>query len=326
MRVQEYVSGVEEPSETDFSNFDGTISRWMQRNVMNAIYLRYFGRDYHAELQPYLDMLISCPARAKRFGFRYDAGVGVKSGAPTTCDLNTVADAFVEYCAIRRTLPEVPPSWVLGMLGPKFGDDGLTEYRFAKALNWVVDQLGLSLKIERFHPDQGLVFLARVYPDPWVTTTSFQDPLRTWRKLHLTTRDPKIPLASAAVDRLEGYLTTDSLTPVTADYCYRVIQLYSAEAEADGKRLERKSKDKEKPYWLTVGGAWPQKEEDIPLMEKCISARLELPIEELRLWRARISEMRSPWEAITIDRELVESGYSNTLDFEGLPAEGPLLS
>nr|WAX26162.1 MAG: RNA-dependent RNA polymerase [Army ant associated Nodavirus 2] len=321
-RVVEYVSGIDEPAETDFSNFDGTVSRWMQRNVMNAIYLRYFMKDFHSELQPYLDMLITCPARAKRFGFKYEPGNGVKSGAPTTCDLNTVADAFVEYVAIRKTMPDVRPEWVMRMLGPKFGDDGITDYRFAKAINWCCDQLGLKVKIERFQPDQGLVFLARVYPNPWVTTTSFQDPLRTWRKLHITARDPNIPLASAACDRLEGYMVTDSLTPVTSDYCAKLLQLYDADAKKDGRRPTRRSRDKEKPYWLTMGGAWPQDEKDVPLMESCICARLGMPIEELRSWISKIQSMQSPWDPIVNDRELPRVEYADTLDRDGLPAEG----
>ncbi|WGZ60543.1 protein A, partial [Nodaviridae sp.] len=323
-RLQEYVAGIDEPAETDFSNFDGTVSKWMQRNVMNAIYLRYFDQHFHAELQPYLDMLVTCPARAKRFSFRYDPGVGVKSGAPTTCDLNSAANAFTEYCSIRKTMPDVPPEWVLHMLGPKFGDDGITERRLTKGVNWVCDQLGLKMKVERYEPDKGLTFLARVFPDITNSITSFQDPLRTWRKLHLTTRDPNVPLYSAAVDRLEGYLTTDRLTPITGDYSSRLVELYSGEAATDKKRDERKSKDKEKPYWLTVGGAWPQAAEDVPLMETCIAARIGMDVEELRLWRARIQAMDTPWAPINTDRETVESEYKNTLDSDGLPAEGPV--
>nr|WPV63052.1 MAG: RNA-dependent RNA polymerase [Wufeng shrew nodavirus 8] len=326
--VRDYVSGIAEPAETDFSNFDGTVSRWMQRHVMNATYLRYFDPQFHSELQPYLDMLISCPGRAKRFGFRYEPGVGVKSGAPTTCDLNTIADGFVEYCALRKKYPDVPPNWAMKMLGPKFGDDGITRRELGSTINWVCDQLGLSVKIVPYIPGEGLTFLARVYPDPWNTTTSFQDPLRTFRKLHLTARDPNVPLATAATDRLEGYLATDRLTPIISDFCNRIIHLYDGEVALDTKRFTRKGQDKEKPYWLTVSGedcekgAWPQDEKDIPLMEDCISNRLGLPIESLRHWRTLINAMDQPWATISLDRELVESPYTNTLDEEGLPSSG----
>lgn len=324
-RVQEYVGGIDVPAETDFSNFDGTVSRWMQRNVMNACYARYFHRDYQKELQPYLDMLVSCPARAKRFGFRYDAGPGVKSGAPTTCDLNTIADAFVEYAAIRKTCPDLEPQLVMRMIGPKFGDDGLTDARFVRGIDWAVRQLGLKVKVEKYTPENGLVFLARVFPDPWGSLTSYQDPIRTWRKLHITSRDVNIPLASAAVDRLEGYMVTDGLTPITSDYATMVMKYYEVEAARDEKRSQRKSRDKEKPYWLTNGGAWPQAKEDEELMEKSISTRVGLPLEELREWRNRIKACKEAWAAnITLDRELVTDPRQRTLDEEGLPVEGPV--
>nr|QZZ63402.1 hypothetical protein [Nelson Nodavirus-like 1] len=330
-RIQQYVATIDQPAETDFTNFDGTVSRWMQRHVMNATYLRYYNKCYHAELQPYLDMLIACPGRAKRFGFRYDPGVGVKSGAPTTCDLNTVADGFVEYSAIRKKYPDIPPEWVLMMLGPKFGDDGVSRKELSKELNWVCEQLGLLMKIVEFKADEGLTFLARVYPDPWNTISSFQDPLRTFRKLHLTARDPNVPIATAAVDRLEGYLATDSLTPVISDYCRKVISLYEKDVAADKRRDLRKGRDLEKPYWLTANGengeergAWPQDEKDVPLMEECMAARLNMPIEDLRLWREKIGGMDNPWAAISLDRELAESPYKNTLDEEGLPTQGPV--
>ena len=119
-RVQEYCAGVEFPLEGDFSNFDGSVSAWCQRHVMNAVYHRYFG--YDPDLVSYTDMLISCPARAKRFGFRYEAGFGVKSGSPTTCDLNTVLNAFIQYAAVRMTMTELPPADAYRLIGLAFGD------------------------------------------------------------------------------------------------------------------------------------------------------------------------------------------------------------
>ena len=49
-----------------------------------------------------------------------------------------------------------------------------------------------------------------------------------------------------------------------------------------------------------------------------------MDIEELRLWRARIRQMDTPWAPVNVDRETVESEYKNTLDRDGLPAEGPV--
>nr|QYF49943.1 MAG: RNA-dependent RNA polymerase [Henan forest noda-like virus 1] len=271
--VQEFAANFN-PVETDFSNMDGTVSEWLQRHVMNAVYHRYFALDYSKELTAYTEMLINCPARAKNFGFRYEAGVGVKSGSPTTCDLNTVLNAFVEFCALRRLYPESDPSSLMTIIGPKFGDDGLAEAYSGQAMLKVSRDLGLSLKVVPFDPEKGLTYLARVFPDPTRTTTSFQDPLRTWRKLHLTMRDPNVPLATAAYDRMKGYLVSDALSPLVGDYARAVIRRYEGEYLTDARRLLRKCRVAEKPYWLTNGGAWPQDPVDVGLMKACACARV----------------------------------------------------
>ncbi|AAF97860.1 RNA dependent RNA polymerase protein A [Nodamura virus] len=321
-KVVDYVSGVEEPSEGDFSNFDGTVSEWLQRHVMNAVYLRYFNHRAQRDLRSYTDMLVSCPARAKRFGFAYDAGVGVKSGSPTTCDLNTVCNGFLQYCSIRMTHPELTPIDAFRLIGLAFGDDSLFERRFAKNYAKVSAEVGMVLKIERFDPAQGITFLARVYPDPYTSTTSFQDPLRTWRKLHLTTRDPTIPLATAAIDRVEGYLVTDGLSPLTGAYCRMVKRVYEAGgAEDAAKRRSRKSHSREKPYWLTVGGAWPQDVKDVDLMFQCAAARTGVDLETLRSLDQRLGEITDVWADITINRDNEPNPYKDTLDLEG-PADG----
>lgn len=318
-KVVGYVGDVHSPCEGDYSNLDGSISLWLQRRVMNAVYLRYYHPDHRKELTSYTDMMINCPARAKRFGFRYDAGVGVKSGSPTTCDLNTVVNAFVMYCAVRRVFPELSPAEAYQHIGLAFGDDSLFDAAFASSWNKVANDLGLTLKVEKFQADKGLVFLARVYPNPWVTNTSFQDPLRTWRKLHLTTRDPTVPIADAACDRLEGYLTTDKLTPITSEFASAMLRYYLPKTTR--QRSCRKDRLREVPYWLTQGGAWPQNPNDRWLMVNCIAARLQLPVEDIRAFQCRLAELVDPWAVPNMDRTDLAVPYVNTIDAEGTPSE-----
>jgi hypothetical protein len=316
--VCDYVANIDEPIEGDFSNFDGTVSSWCQRHVMNAVMLRFFQTESSLELQSYTDMLISCPGRAKSFGFKYDPLVGVKSGSPTTCDLNTVLNAFMQYCAVRMTEPEANKEDCFRRIGIAFGDDSVFERRYQRNFVKVAEQLGMSLKIERYDQQKGLTFLARVFPDPYTTNTTFQDPLRTWRKLHITMRDPNVPLASAAVDRVEGYLVTDSLTPITSTFCEMVIRNYASTVESAKKREARKSCNREKPYWLTTGGAWPQAAEDIELMWNVISARVGIDLATLKQLDASLAGSNDVWSQLSIDRE-DENPYKNTLDEDGLP-------
>jgi hypothetical protein len=323
-KVCEYVKSIFTPMEADYENMDGTVSAWIQRHVVNPCYLRWFHPKFRAELTGYLDMLISCPARAKRFGFRYDAGVGVKSGSPTTCDGNSLIDAFVMYCAIRMTQPELSEREAFRLIGLAFGDDSLFDEMYKKAMLKVVEDLGMKIKIEKFKPDQGLTFLARVYPDPYNTTTTFQDPLRTWRKLHLTQRDPNIPLATAALDRLSGYLVTDGITPITSHYARMVTRYYEglSDTETKEQREKRRTVDREKPYWLTEGGSWPQDEKDVDLMTRVIAARTGFDEETLRGLCLKLDDCTNPWAEFTLNRDEEPNPYKDTLDEDAQPCSG----
>jgi hypothetical protein len=319
-KVVEYVRNIAEPLEGDFSNFDGTVSRWCQERVMNAVYHRFFGPEYAKELSSYTRMLVDCPARSKTFGFRYDAGVGVKSGSPTTCDLNTVLNAFMQYCAVRLTYTEIPIDQAFRMIGLAFGDDSLFEQTYAKKFARVAVDLGMELKLEKYDPSLGVTFLARVYVDPYTTTTTMQDPLRTLRKLHMTARDPNIPIADAAVDRVTGYLVTDKYTPLISEYCEMIKRIYSHSCSTVEVREARKSSTKEKPYWLTQGGAWPQREEDQLLMVEILANRTQIPIAEIVTMIAMFERAEDPWFR-PIDRNLDKLATADTLLNDGLVTE-----
>lgn len=321
-KVTEYIRGIESPIEGDFSNFDGTVSAWLQRHVMNAVYHRYFGTEWRDELLGYTDMLISCPARAKKFGFAYDAGVGVKSGSPTTCDLNTVLNAFIQYCAVRMTKPDLSPKAAFAEIGLAFGDDSLFNKVYKNRFTKVAAMLGMDLKIEPEIPERGVTFLARVFPDPWKTNTSFQDPLRTWRKLHITTRNRNVPLADAALDRVAGYLVTDSLTPVTSNYCNMIQRNYTSDASDAATRTMRACNVAEKPYWLTEGGSWPQAPEDVELMLQCIANRTEIGIEDLRTVMRELDQSSDVYSLVGFDRRSQYGNYAGTILPDGTMAMG----
>nr|QXN75416.1 MAG: RNA-dependent RNA polymerase [Grapevine-associated noda-like virus 1] len=309
-KVREYCTQTPVVLEGDYSNFDGTVSAFLQRHVMNAVYLRYFHQTYSQEVRDYTEMLISCPARAKKFGFKYDAGVGVKSGSPTTCDLNSVLNAFLMYCAVRRTDPSLEPDMAFRMVGLAFGDDSLFDRQYKSQWQRVVDMVGMTIKIEECKPTTGVTFLARVFPNPVDTKTSFQDPVRTWRKLHITTRDPLVPLADAALDRIEGYLVTDALTPVTADYCKMVKRCYKSQANNLERRERRADHAKEKPYWLTTGGSWPQDPHDEELMLACMANRASVDVAELRGLRHCLSTTTDPWSVVPLDIPAEQTGVA----------------
>nr|UYL95402.1 MAG: protein A [Yanbian Nodav tick virus 1] len=302
--------------ETDYSNLDGRVSYWLQRNVAQKAMVLAFKPEYREEILSFMNTIIHCPARAKRFGFRYEPGVGVKSGSPTTTPHNTLYNACVEYTALRFEYPDANSSDVFQLIGPKCGDDGLSRALVQRSINKAARCYGLELKVERYNPDIGLCFLSRVFVDPLVTDTTIQDPLRTLRKLHLTTRDPTIPLADAACDRVEGYLCTDRYTPLISDYCRMVLRLYSPIASDLRVRAQRRSWNKEKPYWLTCDGSWPQNPDDRPLMLHILSNRTGIDQDQVEQLIDRLTVMRDVWEDITV--ESLESSAKQTIDEDGV--------
>lgn len=315
--VCEFVSDCDaEVIETDFSNLDGRVSGWMQRNIAQKAMVQAFRPEYRDEIISFMDMIINCPAKAKRFGFRYEPGMGVKSGSPTTTLHNTMYNGCVEYTALQFEHPDAEPEDLFGLIGPKCGDDGLARATIQKTVNRAAKCYGLELKVERYNPEVGLCFLSRVFVDPLNTPTTIQDPLRTLRKLHLTTRDPTIPIADAACDRVEGYLCTDALTPLISDYCKMVLRLYGPKASTREVRDARRSRNKEKPYWMTCDGTWPQHPQDAQLMKQILVSRTGIDEDSVDKLIGRFASMQDVEEPITYDSE--ESNVAHTIDEEGV--------
>jgi len=320
--VCDYVRNLVEPVEGDYANMDGSVSAWIQRNVMNAIIMQWVSVEHRLELEGLLNGLIHCPAHAKQFNFQYTPGPGVKSGSPTTCDFNTILNAYVMYCAIRRTDKLLKPNEAFKLIGLCFGDDSLFEQRYARAWSRVGRELGMELKIEPFESEKGITFLARVFPDPWSSTTSFQDPLRTMRKLHLTMRPKQISLETAAVDRLSGYLVTDGKTPIIGDYCRKVVSHYrrTATYQKDKNKDLRGDRHSEKSYWLfgDETESWPQDEKLQALMLQCMAARLEIEVSTLEQLQKEIRNAEDIWSIPTIDRSELEAPWKDTVLSDGL--------
>jgi len=318
-RVQKYV--VQEQGrviETDYTNLDGTVSAWMQQHIGEGSYLRAFKPEYRDEIRKWWNSIIYGPAEAKRFGFRYDPGVGVKSGSPTTTPENTKYNAFVEYCALRETRKLATAEECFYMIGPKAGDDGLAHDSIYNTIGKIGKSgFGLKIKCEKYNPEMGLGFLGRVFIDPINTQSTIQDPLRTIRKLHLTTRHNLIPLSDACLDRVEGYAITDRYTPLISDYVNSMIRLHTPTASSAAIRAKRSSRNNEKPYWLQCDGSWPQHEIDIPKMREILEQRTGIDTKTLDTLISNIRNMKSVEDVITIERT-DENQYKDTVLEDGL--------
>jgi len=318
--VREYARNNDEIASTDFSGFDATINKHLKRMFYHAAQLRFFSTEFHDELNKVHNQLLYATGRAKAFGFRYTPGVGViHSGFFDTSNCGSTLNGGLEYCAIRMEFPWLKPTEAFRLIAPKSGDDGLTLARLASRLSRVAVDVGLKLKVEKLDPEQGLVFLARVYPDVYNTSTTFQDPLRTIRKLHMTFRNSTVPIADAAIDRLSGYLITDRFTPVISDYCNAVVNYYEGQASSVDIRNKRHCKIAERGYWADPDNTWPQDPQDYGLMMACMSARMGLDVAVLEHF---IREMRNPsfnpWHFRRLHPDL-DCAYDETLDDDCQP-------
>jgi hypothetical protein len=307
-QVRDYVASLDDtPIEGDYSSFDGTVSAWLQTNVINAAYLRYYG--FNEDLSKLLSGLISAPAKTKRFSFRYEAGPGIKSGSPTTCDGNSMLNGFLMYCAVRKTYPELTPSQAMDQIGLAFGDDSVFSAKYSRNFQRVAKEVGMELKAVKYDPEQGLTYLARVFIDPYTTDTTMQDPVRTLRKLHLTARNATVPLPDAALDRIEGFEVTDGITPIISDYILAVKRWYTPLANNKCVRDKRADKYVDKPYWLFEEGAtksWPQHVFDFDLMLAVFLNRTGVSLEIYEKMRDHIqaTSQLEPSSLLTLNLDL----------------------
>jgi len=261
--------------ETDYSRFDGTISEWLQ-GVAKAAYMRWFTPSEALVLEKHYSEVFR-PLAVSQNGYRYAAGVGTRSGSPITTDANTMINAFVNYCAYRKTGHITVDAFK--QLGIYAGDDGVSRKTigFSRALTEVAKDVGLSLKALDVPAGGRVTFLSRVYPSPTTTTTSHQCVIRTLPKLHLSA-SMNVEKKQAAYNRAIGYLSTDALTPLLSEWCRRVVEL-SGIKEVKGTTAEDEFK---------MGAAWPQAPEDEQLLLESVARDLRMTTAEVQTRAAAI--------------------------------------
>jgi hypothetical protein len=234
----------------DYCRFDGTISEFLQKHVVYPCYMQWVAEEYRAELKGLLDRVFIRRGRTKE-NISFDPGYGTRSGSPITTDGNTKIAAYVKFCALRRM--GYTPKQAFDMLGLKYGDDGVDEDEpgLIEHLIGAAKDLGLKLEIQVFENGKPFPYLGRYFVDPLTSQDSFQDPLRTISKLHLTANKAVTP-TQAAANKAHGYWITDSKTPIVGTWAKRVIEITGLKP----KGLLREEQHR-------MSNAWPQKDRDL---------------------------------------------------------------
>lgn len=232
-RVSKVCSDADHVVLTDLSRFDGRVSNIL-RHVEQCAVIRYFNRAYHGDL---LELVASQQnRRAKtKFGVRYSTGQARASGSPETADFNSLDNAFMAYCALRKTVDKRTGSvftacgaWnKLGIYG---GDDGITPDVDEKIYVKICASVGQLLEISTIHRGMpGVSMLSRYYsPDVWHgALDSMCDLRRQLAKLHVTGHlsSGVTPLQKLG-EKVLGLSMTDRNTPIVGVLVEAFIALH----------------------------------------------------------------------------------------------------
>lgn len=253
---------------TDYTRLDGTVSEFLQKTVMLAVYLRWINSKHRADLRNQMLKVFVQSGKTSN-GLRFEPGFGTRSGSPQTTDGNTLICTYVVYCAYRQL--GYTPKEAFEALGLYYGDDGVTvaDEGISEALEWCAMKLGLKLKCILVERGQPLPYLGRYFVDPYTTIDSFQDPMRTLAKIHLTA-NRELSVEQAMANKAIGYLATDRKTPLIGTWAAQVIKI-------TGMR-DLKNALHEEEY--KANNSWPQ--EDDAAIEEAMSKVMELDVGAIR--------------------------------------------
>jgi len=255
---------------TDYSRFDGSISSWLYNNVVRNAYMRWIEPNSAPLFLRYFKQVFQTSGTTA-LGHKYDAGPGTRSGSPITTDANTMINAFITFASLRQMGFSIEDAWL--KMGIYSGDDGLNNLvpGLDEQILRTSHLLGLTVELTTSFKDEEITYLGRIFPRPLSSRTSYQDIKRTLPKLHITSRKP-MSREQAAVNRAHGYLVTDSMTPLVANWCNKVLDL--------NPDLKLKNPSNEELYKIETG-PWPQFEVDLDLVSDSICSKLNITHDEL---------------------------------------------
>lgn len=262
---------------TDFSRFDGTISKWLQTHIVRSAYMRWCHQSQRPTLDHWFNQVFISKAKTAG-GLRYDPGWGTRSGSPITTDGNTLINAFIIFAAYLKL--GLRSREAFSKLGLFCGDDGYNADHtgLEEAIKCVSFDLGLTVEVEV--KEKGpFPYLGRLFIDPKTVPDSFQDMKRTLPKLHVVANGPE-SLEQRLTNKAKGYLVTDPKTPLLSTWANKVVELTG---------LDVKHATHEEEYKLQH--PWPQT--DPEAIKSAVCEQLGVDTTELEAMEEKIKSARS---------------------------------
>lgn len=221
-RLHEVCRGANYVIPTDYTKFDGTHGLELV-TLEQQLGLRYFAPEYHSEFSSLHGMQFNAPAFTK-FGVKYNTEYSRLSGSGDTSAFNSIDNAFIAYCCYREAGHD--PNTAYSMLGIYGGDDGVSANIPVKTYDRVASIYGLILKAETILPGHCVPFLGRLFIDPWTTSTSICDVLRTFRRVNMTVAPLTVPDNLVYVRRAECMIMTDPTTPLVSHWARMILRVF----------------------------------------------------------------------------------------------------
>jgi hypothetical protein len=238
--------------ETDYSKYDGTITR-MAREIERKVYEAYFP-GHRAELAELAKWQQHVKVSVK--GVHYDSGFSRSSGAPDTCLMNSILNLFSLFLCIGT---DAFSSAVVG------GDDGVIFVPESKkklivdgdcpALRAASASVGFDIKCSVKRRTDTFSFLARRFS--FGCPHSICQPDRLLPKLHILAH-PNIPakfLKARYRMKLDSLMLSDANTPVVGDVLRREI---SKLPDTKGVKIPDEY-TRDDAWWAAIRleGPWP---------------------------------------------------------------------
>lgn len=304
-RVVEICSRSARVVETDFSNFDGTISISLRVAIERAVYLRYFGASERENLARLIDNELAASG-VTATGYAYDPTGSRLSGSPLTTDGNTLINLFADYLAHRLEGRSDARAWQLVCEGSiKCGDDGLSTAGPTATVE-AAKRIGLRVKCEVRTAASGehsdaLTFLSRAFRNPWSGDPgSMQAPLRALRKLQISFADATVSDAQALVNRAFGYMQLD---PEASPLVYAICQVMKHAGELQDPFVQAVPTPKDMPFFIYAQHvdpiadqvvAWPQADGEWGMAYT--AWQCQTTVDELYEFAERLGEMHDDTE------------------------------
>ena len=216
--VRKYAAGYRELESGDISKMDGSFPHELHQ-VFRLLMLTCFSEQHRAELLELLEAEISTSASTAQ-GVKYNTGSSTLSGSPVTSMRNTSAVAFVCYCALRNMGFNHTEAWA--RLGKYAGDDSLQGGVPAETLAREFKKFNMEYKPNTVAHGQPLMFLGRIFLDPWTSDACIADVPRQMRKMHLSAALESVPVEIVWARKVRSILVTDPKTPLLTDFCEAV--------------------------------------------------------------------------------------------------------